>query len=105
MTDRKRVWIDARVLDLIQNGDALSQTLVVFRNGPGTVNGTPAVAFDLAAAPDSAPSYAELAEAYRDALEHLDWTGWGDSYERECVAEDGTKARLTDVLKRLPEGS
>lgn len=40
-----RVWIEPRVILLAQNPDALSMELVVFRNGPGTVNGEPALPF------------------------------------------------------------
>jgi hypothetical protein len=31
-----------------------------------------------------APTYEELREALHKALEHLDYCGWGDSWEREC---------------------
>lgn len=41
----------------------------------------------------SKPTYAELREALREALQHLDYCGRGGSWERECSEE---------LRKRLP---
>ena len=41
-----------------------------------------------------------LREALDDAVRHLDWIGYGDSYERECARESGLIDRLDDVLEQ-----
>lgn len=45
------------------------------------------------------PSYAELAEALGEALGHLDFCGWGDSYERDTPLRNS----LPKVLERTAE--
>jgi hypothetical protein len=50
-----------------------------------------------------APTYEELRRALEQALEHLDWTGWGDSWERECARDSGMCDDLPALLKRATE--
>jgi hypothetical protein len=50
------------------------------------------------------PTYKQLAKAFRDAMEHLDYTGWGDAWERECIEDSGTRKRLQDTLAALIKG-
>ena len=47
------------------------------------------------------PTYGELEAAFRAAAEHLDWTGYGDSYERGCARDSGLVAEIEQMLKRL----
>jgi hypothetical protein len=47
------------------------------------------------------PSRAESEEMIRKLLHHLDWCGWGDSWEREC--SEPLRAEAEQFLKRLPE--
>ena len=46
---------------------------------------------------------AELREALHMAVQHLDWIGWGDSYERECVRDSGEMAKINDALAKHKE--
>lgn len=39
-----------------------------------------------------------IAEALQAAVEHLDYCGYGDSYERECAREDELPEKLEDAL-------
>lgn len=46
---------------------------------------------------------AALVEVATALYNHLEWIGWGDSYERECIIEDGLPERARALLKRLEE--
>ena len=46
----------------------------------------------------NAPTRAELVQLVRDLAAHLDWVGWGDSWERECSTE-----LRGDVERMLPK--
>ena len=52
---------------------------------------------------EKAPTYEELRRALEQALEHLDYCGWGDSWEREC-SEDLRRdlPALLERATRLP---
>lgn len=39
-----------------------------------------------------------LLEALKEAREHLDWCGWGDSYERECARADGLPEKIDAAI-------
>ena len=39
-----------------------------------------------------------LRDALGEAVEHLDWVGYGDSYERECARDTGLIDRLDNAL-------
>lgn len=42
-----------------------------------------------------------LVKTIEDLEEHLDWIGWGDSYERSCAKELQEKlARVNEEIKR-----
>lgn len=47
------------------------------------------------------PTYEELEKAFRDAMAHLDYCGYGDSWERECARDSGLISDLEKVLKAL----
>lgn len=42
----------------------------------------------------------KLAELLTEAKGHLDWIGWGDSYERECSGD--LDVQIERVLESLP---
>lgn len=42
-----------------------------------------------------------LATALDRAHDHLDWTGYGDSYERDCAKEEKLEEVIIDALKRV----
>ena len=42
---------------------------------------------------------AALREALELAVEHLDWIGWGGSWERECVRDSGDMAKINAALQ------
>lgn len=42
----------------------------------------------------------ELVEVLSEARTHLDWIGWGDSYERECAVESGLPAKIDDLIAK-----
>lgn len=44
------------------------------------------------------PTYEELVKGLEQALEHLDFCGWGDNYERECSV--GLQKELPALLER-----
>lgn len=44
-------------------------------------------------------SMKEIAEALQAAVEHLDYCGYGDSYERECAREDKLPEKLEAALE------
>lgn len=41
-----------------------------------------------------------LREALGEAVEHLEWVGYGDSYERECARDTGLIDRLDNALEQ-----
>lgn len=41
----------------------------------------------------------KLAEALRDAEAHLDYCGYGDSWERECARDDKLPERIEEALE------
>ena len=43
-------------------------------------------------------TYEELQKALEDALEHLDYCGWGDRWENGC--SEGLQKELPEVLRR-----
>ena len=47
--------------------------------------------------------YKRLAELFQEALAHLEFCGYGDSYERECAREDKLPQRLEQMEKRVQE--
>lgn len=47
--------------------------------------------------------YKKLAELFQEALAHLEFCGYGDSYERECAREDKLPQRLEQMEKRVQE--
>ncbi len=44
------------------------------------------------------PTYEELTQALQQALDHLDYCGWGDSWEREC--SENLRRELPALLER-----
>lgn len=52
------------------------------------------------------PRVAELARLAFDLLEHLDYCGWGDSWERECSEPLRERAeQQRPLLERLAKGT
>lgn len=47
--------------------------------------------------------YIKLAELFDEAVQHLEYTGYGDSYERECARDDKLPERLEKMSKRIEE--
>ena len=47
--------------------------------------------------------YKKLAELFQEALAHLEFCGYGDSYERECAREDKLPQRLEKMEKIVQE--
>lgn len=43
---------------------------------------------------------AGLLDALVAAKEHLDWAGWGDSYERECARDAKLPERINDAIAK-----
>ncbi len=43
----------------------------------------------------------ELIELFGEAVLHLEYCGYGDSYERECAREDKLPQRLNAMLEYL----
>lgn len=41
----------------------------------------------------------QLVDALEAAEAHLDWIGWGDSYERECAREAKVPEQITKALE------
>lgn len=41
----------------------------------------------------------QLADALEKANDHLDWIGWGDSYERECATNAGIQTEVEAALE------
>ena len=44
---------------------------------------------------------AELKGALEDAEEHLDYCGWGDSYERECARDEKLPEKIRKALESV----
>lgn len=42
-------------------------------------------------------------EALNDAKEHLDYCGWGDTWERECAKEQGLQPKIDAALDAAEE--
>ena len=47
--------------------------------------------------------YKKLALLFQEAVIHLDWCGYGDSYERKCARDDKLPQRLDKMLARVDE--
>ena len=45
----------------------------------------------------------ELAKALLKAHEHLEWIGWGDSYERRCAYDCGIVDQIDGALDKAKE--
>lgn len=45
--------------------------------------------------------YKALAELFEEAVAHLAYCSYGDSYERECARDDNLAPRLESMLKRV----
>ena len=56
-----------------------------------------ALRFDLA---DARKQRDDLLEALKAASEHLDYCGYGDSWERECAVEAGLEKQIAAAIKR-----
>jgi hypothetical protein len=41
----------------------------------------------------------KLVAALEAARDHLDWIGWGDSWERECAQEARLEERIEEALE------
>lgn len=41
----------------------------------------------------------KLIEALEAANNHLDWIGWGDSYERGCANDDHLPEKIQEALE------
>lgn len=46
----------------------------------------------------------ELELLLNDAVEYLDYVGWGDSWERECYADTRTKLQTWQAQYELEQG-
>lgn len=42
----------------------------------------------------------EVTSALADAVSHLEYCGYGDSWERECARDDGLPDRLASILEK-----
>lgn len=47
--------------------------------------------------------FQELVKALEAAEEHLDWCGYGDSYERQCAKEAGLPKRIEEALAKAKQ--
>lgn len=45
----------------------------------------------------------QLYDALSEAWEHLNWIGYGDSYERECFRENKIGTKIETALKAAEE--
>lgn len=45
----------------------------------------------------------KLGEALQAASDHLDYTGYGDSWERECARDSGLIVRIEEALAAYKE--
>ncbi len=50
-----------------------------------------------------APTYEELLAAFTQAMAHLDYCNWGDSWERSCAEDEGMIDDLKDTLQRATD--
>ncbi|MGP1680875.1 MAG: hypothetical protein ACTS8S_00920 [Giesbergeria sp.] len=48
------------------------------------------------------PTYEELVKGLSDAIEHLNYCGWGDRWERECA--ESLRKELPELLKKAQGG-
>jgi hypothetical protein len=44
-----------------------------------------------------------LAKALKEAIDHLDYCGYGDSWERECAHDSGLPDRLETAMAKARE--
>jgi len=44
-----------------------------------------------------------LLELLKDVEAHLEYIGWGDSWERSCAFEEKLPERLRDAIQKLKE--
>ncbi len=49
--------------------------------------------------PEELTEVTKLVAALQAAYNHLDWTGYGDSYERECAREGKLEQEIEGALK------
>lgn len=49
---------------------------------------------------DMGKRLAEVVAVLREASNHLDFCGYGDSYERECARDDKLPQRIKAILER-----
>ena len=47
--------------------------------------------------------YKKLAILFQEAVRHLEYCGYGDSYERECAKEDKLPQRLEKMNERIDQ--
>jgi hypothetical protein len=47
-----------------------------------------------------ANAFDELLKALKAATDHLDYCGWGDTWERECVRDSGDQKMIEDTLAK-----
>lgn len=45
--------------------------------------------------------YKKLAELFKEAVNHLDYCGYGDNWERECAMVDKLPQRLDKMVERV----
>jgi len=45
----------------------------------------------------------ELLEALQEASDHLDYIGYGDSYERECAESSGLESKISNAIDNAGE--
>ena len=48
-------------------------------------------------------SYKELYEMLLEAQQHLEFCGYGDTYERECARDDKLPERISKALQEAEE--
>ena len=51
----------------------------------------------------NAEKLAELVALFREAVNHLEFCGYGDSYERECARDENLPQRLQSMISELNE--
>jgi len=47
--------------------------------------------------------YKQLAILFQEAVAHLEYCGYGDSYERDCAKEDRLPQRLEKMNERIDQ--
>ncbi len=45
----------------------------------------------------------QLKALFIEAANHLEWCGYGDSYERECARDDKLPQRIEEMVKLLQQ--